>query len=80
MPLLMSVLSNRKFSQPVRKFLNELVVLLLIVPGRATFRNLSRYSEYDEKTFSRWYRREVDWAGVNVAAIRTVVPATHESV
>ena len=80
MPLLMSVLSSLKFSQPFRKFLNELLMLLLMVPGRATFRNLSRYSAYDEKTFSRWYRREVDWAGVNVAAIRAVVPATHESV
>lgn len=63
MPLLLSVLSNRKFSQPVRTFLNERVVLLLIVPGRATLRNLSRYSAYDEKTFSRWYRRQVDGRG-----------------
>ena len=23
-----------------------------------------------EKTFSRWFRRKVDWAGLNVAAIR----------
>ena len=54
--------------------------MLLIVPGRATFRNLSRYSAYVEKTFSRWFRRQVDWAGLNVAAIRVVVPADHESV
>ena len=76
----MSVRSNRKFSQPFRQCLNELLMLLLIVPGRATFRNRSRYSAYDEKTFSRGYRREVDGAGVKVAAIRAVVPATQESV
>ena len=35
---------------------------------------------YVEKTFSRWFRRQVDWAGLNVAAIRAVVPADHESV
>jgi len=29
---------------------------------------------------SRWFRRQVDWAGLNVAAIRAVVPADHESV
>jgi hypothetical protein len=80
MPLLESVLLNMRLSQPCRQFLNELLLLLLIVPGRATFRNLSRYSAYVEKTFSRWFRRKVDWAGLNVAAIRAVVPADHESV
>ena len=43
-------------SQPLQRFINKLLVLLLIVPGRSTFRNLSRYSGYVEKTFSRWFR------------------------
>lgn len=80
MLLLESVLLKMKWSQPFRSFLNELLLLLLIVPGRATFRNLSRYSAYVEKTFSRWFRRRVDWAGLNVTAIRVVVPTDHESV
>ena len=80
MPLLESVLLNLKWSQPLRSFLNELLLLVLIVPGRATFRNLSRYSGYVEKTFSRWFRRKVNWAALNVAAIQAVVPAAHESV
>ena len=80
MPLLESVLLNMKWGQPFRSFLSELLLVLLIVPGRATFRNLSRYSDYVEKTFSRWFRRQVDWAGLNVAAIRAVVPPAHESV
>ena len=80
MPLLESVLLKMNFSQPFQNFLNELLLLLLIVPGRATFRNLSRYSDYVEKTFSRWFRRQVDWAGLNVAAIRAVAPSAHESV
>ena len=75
MPLLERVLSNLKMSQPFRDFLSELLMLLLIIPGRATFRNLSRYRGYVEKTFSRWFRRKVDWAALNVAAIRAVVPA-----
>jgi hypothetical protein len=33
-------------SQPFQHFLSEWLLLLLIVPGRATFRNLSRYSAY----------------------------------
>ena len=80
MPLLESVLLKMRLSQPCRQFLNELLLLLLLVPGRATFRNLSRYSAYVEKTCGRWFRRQVDWAGLNVAAIRAVVPADHESV
>ena len=80
MPLLESVLLNMRLSQPFRQFLNELLLLLLIVPGRATVRNLSRYSGSVEKTLSRWFRRKVDWAGLNVAAIRAVVPAEQESV
>ncbi len=79
MHLLDSVLARMKLGQPARRFLREVLMLLIIVPGRATFRNLSRYSDYGEKTFSRWFRRELDWASLNVAAIRTVVPAEHEA-
>jgi len=39
MPLLESVLLNMKWGQPFRSFLSELLLVLLIVPGRATFRN-----------------------------------------
>ena len=80
MPLLTSVLLKMGVSQPLQRFINELLVLLLIVPGRSTFRNLSRYSGYVEKTFSRWFRRSLDWAKLNVMAIRTMVPAEHESI
>lgn len=60
MPLLDSVLLNTRSSQPFRKFPNELLLLLPIVPGRATFRNLGRYMMYVEKTFRRWFRRQVN--------------------
>ena len=46
MPLLHRVRSKIGVSQPFQHFLSELLLLLLIVPGRATFRNLSRYSAY----------------------------------
>jgi hypothetical protein len=80
MRLLDSVLITMGLSQPFRRFLGELLMLLVIVPGRATFLNLSRYSDYAEKTFRRWLRRKVDWAQLNVTAIRAVVPGDHESV
>ncbi len=61
-----------------RKFIELVLELMLMVPGRATFRNLSRYSGYDEKTFSRGFGRAYDWTALNQAAIVEVVPADHE--
>jgi DDE superfamily endonuclease len=49
-----------------------------MLPGHATFRNLSRYSPEHEKTFARWYARGFDCVSLNKAAITAVIPATHE--
>jgi hypothetical protein len=72
MRLLDRVLTTMGLSQPFRRFLGELLMLLVIVPRRATFLNLSRYSDYAEKTFRRWFRRKVDWIELNVTVIRAV--------
>jgi hypothetical protein len=79
MPLLQSVLTH--FSQakkPQHRFLLHLLGHLLILPGHATFRHLSRYSPYHERTFARWYARDFDLVSLNKAAITAVVPAEHE--
>ena len=45
MRLLQSILPTlRETQQPQQKFLAHLLGLLLMLPGHATFRNLSRYS------------------------------------
>lgn len=76
-----SVLTGLKNISPGRRrFLCHLLGLLLMLPGRATFRNLSRYSLYHEKTFSRWFAKDFDWVSVNRAAIMQGVPAEHEHV
>ncbi len=52
MRLLQSVLLTLpQTKKPQRKVLAHLMALLLMFPGRATFRNLSRYSSYHERTF-----------------------------
>jgi len=56
-------------TKPQRKFIMVLLPLLMSLRGRANFRNastssahrLSRYSDYHEKTFSRWYRPSFDF-------------------
>ena len=79
MRLFKSVLASlNNTKQPQRKFLGHLLGLLLMLPGPMTFRNLSRYSRYHEKSFARWFARKFDWLEVNHVAITQVVPAEHE--
>ncbi len=78
MRLLQSVLPTlRQAKKPQQKFLAHLLGLLLMLPGHATFRNLSRYSAYHERTFARWYARDFDFVSLNKAAIIQVIPPEH---
>jgi hypothetical protein len=79
MRLLHSVLAMLpNTNKPQRKFLAHLIGLLLMFPGHATFRNLSRYSHYHEKTFARQFATPCDFVALNQAAITEVVPKDHE--
>jgi hypothetical protein len=79
MRLLQSVLPTlRQTKKPQQKFLAHLLGLLLMLPGHATFRNLSRYSAYHERTFARWYARDFDFVSLNKEAIIQVIPPAHE--
>src|SRR5438874_12502451 len=78
MRLLQSVLPTlRQTKKPQQKFLAHLLGLLLMLPGHATFRNLSRYRSYHERTFARWYARDFDFVSLNKAAIIQVIPPEH---
>lgn len=79
MRLLQSVLIGLKQSKkPQHKFVTHLLGLMLMLPGHATFRNMSRYSPYHARTFARWYATDVDWVSLNKAAITEVVPPEHD--
>ncbi len=65
-------------SRPQERFLRHVLELLWLFPGSATFRNLSRYSNYCEKSFARWYSREIDFVPLNHQLILSEVPADHE--
>ena len=64
--------------KPQRHFIAHLLGLLLMLPGHATFRNLSRYSSYHERTFARWYERPFDFISLNKMAITQVIPPDHQ--
>lgn len=79
MRLLQSVLPPLNQSKkPQRKFVAHLLGLMLMLPGYATFRNMSRYSPYHERTFARWYATDLDWVSLNKTAITEVVPSEHD--
>ena len=79
MRLLQSVLPTLpQTKKPQRKFIAHLLGLLLMLPGHATFRNLSRYSAYHERSFARWYDRHFDFVSLNKAAITQVIPPEHQ--
>ena len=79
MRLLQSVLTSLdQTKKPQYKFVTHLLGLMLMLPGHATFRNMSRYSPSHERTFSRWSGRGFDWVSLNQAAITEVVPPEHD--
>jgi DDE superfamily endonuclease len=79
MRLLQRVLPTlHQTKKPQQKFVAHLLGLLLLLPGHATFRNLSRYSSYHERTFARWYARDFDFVALNKVAITAVIPPEHE--
>ena len=78
MRLLQNVLhSLKKTKKPQYKFVTHLLGLRLMLPGHATFRNMSRYIPYHERTFSRLYDRDFDWVSLNQAASTEAVPPEH---
>jgi hypothetical protein len=79
MRLLQSIMPTlRQTKKPQQKFVAHLLRLLLMCPGHATFRNLSRYSAYHERAFARWYARDFDFVSLNKAAITQGIPPEHE--
>jgi hypothetical protein len=76
--LLQSILPRlNQTKKPQCKLVTHLLGLLLMLPGHATFRNVSRYSSYHERTFARWYGRDFAWGSLNKAALTEVVPPAH---
>lgn len=52
-------------NKPQKIFIALLLSALVMFQGKATFRNLSRYSSMSEKRFSRWFGRSFDFFTFN---------------
>jgi hypothetical protein len=72
MELAEKVLNRLCISNPQRKFLVMLFTTILVVRGKVNFRNLSRYSDRSEKTYSRQFAKAFDFVAFN----RQLIDAT----
>jgi hypothetical protein len=68
---LLDALSTLK--KPQKTFMAMLFEVLMVFQGKATFRNLSRYSDMSEKRFSRWYRRVFPFDWFNQALLSRIL-------
>lgn len=60
--------------KPQQKFVTALLLTLCFFRGKATFRNLSRYSDYCEKTYARQYRKAFDFVQFNLNILTNSLP------
>ncbi|MCD9461277.1 hypothetical protein [Marinibactrum halimedae] len=67
-------------NKPQRLFMLVLFRVLCIFQGKATYRNLSRYSGISEKRFSRWYQRDFDFPDFNSCLFEQVVSRDDECI
>ena len=79
MRLLQSVLSClHQTKKPQGKLITHWLGVLLMLPGHATFRHMSRYSPYHERTFARRYDTPFDSVSFNKITLTEGVPSGHE--
>ena len=57
-----------------------MLLTLIVVQGKATFRNMSRYSSMSEKRFRRWYRRTFDFFKLNCLMLSDVLSTPREKI
>ena len=74
----LDAMSNVK--KPQKAFIALLLSALVVVQGKANFRNMSRYSSMSEKRFSRWYRRSFDFFGLNCLMLSGVISSAREMI
>jgi hypothetical protein len=67
-------------TKPQKKFLVTLFLTVLLMRGKVNFRNLSRYSALNEKTYSRQFRNSFDFADFNARLIEESVLSQHEKI
>lgn len=71
----LSEMSN--ISKYQKKFLLILFSTLCCLRGKMNYRNLSRYSDLSEKTYSRQFRKDFNFSELNRLSLQTLFPKDH---
>jgi hypothetical protein len=65
--------SMTNVNKPQQKFMAQLFTALATFVGKATYRNLNRYSNLNEKTISRWFTRAFDFFKFNNLLLQQLI-------
>ena len=60
-------------NKPQQKFMTQLFTALATFVGKATYRNLNRYSNLNEKAISRWFRKVFDFLKFNNLLLQQLI-------
>ena len=63
-----------------KKFLMICLTTILLMRGRVNFRNMSRYSNLCEKTYSRQFRNDFDFSALNKSLIEKITSPQSEKI
>ncbi len=72
------LISMGDLTRPQKKFILTLFSTLLVSCGRATFVNLSRYSQINERTYRRQYQRSFNFIQFNQKLIEQAIDSKSE--
>ncbi len=72
------LISMGDLTHPQKKFILTLFSTLLVSCGRATFVNLSRYSQINERTYRRQYQRSFNFIQFNQKLIEQAIESESE--
>ena len=67
-------------TKPQHKFLLTLFSTIMLLQGRKNFRNMSRYSNLNEKSYSRNFRKSFDFTLFNHLLIMETIPNTNKRI
>lgn len=71
MNILEQALNKIKSSKPQKNFFITLILGMIGIIGKRTYRNLARHTEMHEQTFSRQMAKSFDFMGLNTELIKT---------
>ena len=72
------LISMGDITHPQKKFVITLFSTLVVSCGRATFTNLSRYSQINERTYRRQYQRSFNFIQFNQKLIEQAIEPESE--